>query len=61
MTKVSVKVIEGTTFEGKRYIAGEEYEIDEQKAKALGNSVRVLKEIKSPKVDKMVKTPEVSK
>lgn len=47
MAQVKIKVINGTFFEGRRYVAGEEYEVDEKQAKALGDQVEIIKDKKS--------------
>ena len=55
-------------FEGKDYIRGEEYIIDEVLASQLAGSYEVVEEIKEktkevekPMVDKMIKSPKVKK
>ena len=44
---MKIKMLETTVFEGQRYEAGKEYEIEEEKAKALGASVKIIETAKN--------------
>ena len=49
--KAKIRLFEG----GKTYLPGEVFEVDEKRAKALGNSIEIVKEVKEAPKDKMVK------
>jgi len=52
--KAKIRLFEG----GKTYLPGEVFEVDEKRAKALGNSIEIVKEVKEAPKDKMVKGKE---